>query len=224
MTRCASIESKTSRALPASAWVVVFLVFLVVSALPASAQDDQEFVPDEPAESASSEEEDLGDFDDEGEIGFEEGEFVPEGEAFGGDSFGEGLDLGNVDDLLAADEEVMSDPGTYSYEPGARRDPFRSLLRQRDTVDRPTERPEGLPGLLIDELRVQGIFMLPEGPVAQVMSSRQETSFLIRPGDELWDGDVERITLDEVVFKQEVNDPTALKPFREIVKKLDPAR
>lgn len=213
MTRCASIESKTSRALRPRAWFLVFLVSLLVSALPALAQDDQEFVPDEPAETKSS---DAGDYGD-------EGEFVPEGESFDGEAFGEQMDLGNVDDLLAADEEVMSDPGTYSYEPGARRDPFRSLLQRRDTVDRPQERPEGLPGLLIDELRVQGIFMLPEGPVAQVMSSRQETSFLIRPGDELWDGDVEKITLDEVIFKQEVNDPTALKPFREIVKKLDPA-
>ena len=28
---------------------------------------------------------------------------------------------------------------------------------------------------------------------------------------------------DEVVFKQIVQDPTALKPFREVVKKLNPS-
>ena len=38
----------------------------------------------------------------------------------------------------------------------------------------------------------------------------------------LKDGDVIRITRHEVVFKQIVNDPTALKPFREVVKKLSP--
>ena len=213
---------------------LLMAVALVVSA-PAGAQDEQEFVPaEEEAGTAASDdaESDGGDASafDEGDVDgsegtetLDDGQFVPDDEGFE-ETFGDGLDLGNVDDLLAADEEVMSDPGTYTYDPGARRDPFRSLLRRRNAKNQREERPEGLPGLLIDELRLQGIFMLPDGPVAQVMSSREETSFLIRPGDELWDGDVVRITLDEVIFKQSVNDPTALKPFREVVKKLNPAK
>ena len=44
----------------------------------------------------------------------------------------------------------------------------------------------------------------------------------MREGDQLYDGDVVRITQNEVVFKQIVNDPTVLKPFREVVKKLNP--
>ena len=36
------------------------------------------------------------------------------------------------------------------------------------------------------------------------------------------DGDVVNITLNEVVFRQNVQDPTALKPFREVVKALNP--
>ena len=58
--------------------------------------------------------------------------------------------------------------------------------------------------------------------MAQVQSAREETSYLLRPGDQLWDGDVISITLSEVVFKQVVDDPTALKPFREVVKRLNP--
>jgi len=138
-------------------------------------------------------------------------------------AFGEqSVDFGAVDELLEQDSEVMSDPGTYSYDPGARRDPFRSLIQRVADSNEDRERPEGVPGLLVDEIAVQGIFMLPEGPVAQVVSTSQDTSFLIRPGDQLWDGEVVSMTLNEVVFKQDTDDPNSLKPFREVVKKLDP--
>jgi hypothetical protein len=159
----------------------------------APAQDDK-YTP-EPAETASPEKK-------------------PEGE----------VDASLVNELLERDEEVLNDPGVYNYDPGTRRDPFKSLLKTQSDrkVPRPEERPEGVPGLLIDELQIQGIFILDSGPVAQVISSASETSFLIRPGDQLWDGDVLRINLDEIVFKQTVNDPTAPKPFREVVKKLSP--
>lgn len=146
-------------------------------------------------------------------------EFVPEAE----EATEAASDFQAIDDLLALDEEVLSDPGTYSYDPGARRDPFRSLLARRVGPDaRDDERPEGPAGLLIDEIEVEGVFILEEGPVVQIQSTSQETSFLLREGDQLWDGDVVKITLQEVVFKQSVDDPTALKPFREVVKRLQP--
>lgn len=136
------------------------------------------------------------------------------------------IDASLVNELLERDEEVLNDPGVYNYDPGTRRDPFKSLLKTQTNrkVPRAEERPEGVAGLLIDELQIQGIFLLDSGPVAQVISSASETSYLVRQGDQLWDGDVLRITLDEIVFKQTVNDPTALKPFREVVKKLTPEK
>ena len=121
------------------------------------------------------------------------------------------------------DESVLTDADTFSYDPGSRRDPFRSLIETRDSIPEPErERPEGKAGLLIDEIVVEGVFELADGPVAQVQSAREETSYLLRPGDQLWDGDVISINLEEVVFKQVVDDPTALKPFREVVKRLSP--
>ena len=83
-------------------------------------------------------------------------------------------------------------------------------------------RPEGVPGLLIDEIELEGVFMTPEGPVAQIQAASDETSYLLRPNDQLWDGDVIRISLNEITFKQSIDDPTALKPFREVTKKLNP--
>lgn len=143
---------------------------------------------------------------------------APEGESQSGDKG----QLKSIDELIEQDQEVLSRPGTYSYDPGTRRDPFRSLVRRRDVEPPPGERPDGIAGLLIDELEVQGIFVTEDGPVAQVMSASQPTSLLLRPGDRLWDGDVVSISLREVVFKQTINDPTALKPFREVVKQLNP--
>lgn len=132
-------------------------------------------------------------------------------------------DFEAIDDLLREDEAVRAGPEGTGYDPGTRRDPFRSLIVQRERPqETEVERPEGVPGLLIDEIEIQGVFELPEGPVAQVMSASHETSYLLRPGDELWDGDVVSITLEEVVFKQVVTDTTALKPFQLVVKRLNP--
>lgn len=127
----------------------------------------------------------------------------------------------SVDEILAGEEDVLA--GTaYSYDPGNRRDPFRSLLAAKNRVERKGPLPEGIPGLLIEELDLTGIFRTSRGFVAQVLASNKEKSYLIREGDELYDGDVMSITQNEVVFKQIVNDPTVIKPFREVVKKLSP--
>jgi len=132
-----------------------------------------------------------------------------------------GADTTSVDEILAGEEDVLA--GTaYSYDPGNRRDPFRSLLAAKNRVERKGPLPEGIPGLLIEELDLTGIFKTTSGFVAQVLASNKAKSYLIREGDELYDGDVMSITQNEVVFKQIVNDPTVIKPFREVVKKLSP--
>lgn len=127
----------------------------------------------------------------------------------------------DVDEILMDDAAMMAGEGYY-YDPGGRRDPFRSLLAARDRLEFRGPRPEGIPGLLIDEIDITGIFVTPEGPVAQVAAADQEKSYLLRVGDQLYDGDVISISANEAVFKQIVDDPTALKPFREVSKKLNP--
>jgi hypothetical protein len=126
-----------------------------------------------------------------------------------------------IDEILEGEEAVLQGFET-SYDPAGRRDPFRSLLT---TVNRPElrgPRPDGLAGLLVDEIRVRGIFRTSMGYLAQVQSQNEKKSFLLREGDQLYDGDVFRIDANEVVFRQIVNDPTVIKPFREVVKKLRP--
>lgn len=126
-----------------------------------------------------------------------------------------------VDEILMDEEAMLAGEG-YFYDPGNRRDPFKSLLVAREKLEFRGPRPEGIPGLLIDEIDVTGIYLTSDGPVAQVASADQDKSYLLRVGDQLYDGDVISISANEAVFKQIVDDPTALKPFREVVKKLNP--
>jgi hypothetical protein len=133
-----------------------------------------------------------------------------------------GPDTGKIDDILAGEEEVLSGSG-FSYDPGNRRDPFKSLLAKSDAPAFRGPRPEGVPGLLIEEIDLTGIFRTSKGFVAQVVATNQKKSYLLKEGDQLYDGDVVSINKNEVVFKQIVQDPTALKPFREVVKSLNPS-
>jgi hypothetical protein len=134
-----------------------------------------------------------------------------------------GPDLGNIDEILEGEEDVLSGGTGFSYDPGNRRDPFKSLLAGPDRPEFRGPRPEGVPGLLIDEIDLTGIFRTSKGFVAQVVAANQKKSYLLKEGDQLYDGDVVSINRSEVVFKQIVQDPTALKPFREVVKSLNPS-
>jgi Tfp pilus assembly protein PilP len=126
-----------------------------------------------------------------------------------------------IDEILEGEEAVLQGL-TYSYDPGNRRDPFKSLEVGQNRPELKGPLPEGIPGLLIDEIDLSGIYRTSRGFIAQVAAPNKNRSYLLREGDQLYDGDVVRITSNEVVFKQIVNDPTVLKPFREVVKKLSP--
>jgi hypothetical protein len=136
-------------------------------------------------------------------------------------------DLEAIERMLREDEEVLGGSG-YTYDPGDRRDPFLSLLRVTESVDVLGPRPDGVPGLLIDEIEVTGVFVTPQGAVAQVQAADKAKSYLLHVGDDVFDGSVVAIRFDrgevaEVVFRQDVRDPTAAKPFREVIKQLNPS-
>lgn len=107
----------------------------------------------------------------------------------------------------------------YSYDPAGRRDPFRSLL-VREQNKGGLERPPGIAGISIDDLVVHGIWKTKAGYVAQVRGTDNK-SYLIRSGDLLYDGEVVRVGPNEVVFRQNINDPQSVKPFREVTKQLN---
>ena len=134
--------------------------------------------------------------------------------------------LETINRILEADQEAQEGV-ELGYDPGGRRDPFLSLLSGSDRPRARGPRPEGVPGLLIDDLSLRGIFMTPQGSVAQVQASAKSASYLLREGDRLYDGEVvdirfEKDQIAEVVFKQGIQDPAAIKPFREVIKKITP--
>ncbi len=116
-----------------------------------------------------------------------------------------------------ATPEMEASPA-YQYEVGGRRDPFRSLL-VRNTAERTRARPAGLAGVMVDEVELQGTIKTKSGWLAMVRSA-DNRSYLVRKGQALFDGEVVEITATEVVFRQNVNDPTNPKPFREVTKTL----
>jgi len=120
--------------------------------------------------------------------------------------------------LIDQDESAMSGRA-YTYDPAGRRDPFRSLL-VREQSKGGVSRPPGIAGISIDDLGVHGIWKTRAGFVAQIRATDNK-SYLIRSGDLLYDGEVTRVGPNEVSFRQNLNDPQSVKPFREVTKQLN---
>ena len=122
-------------------------------------------------------------------------------------------------------QEILEEPATgetYRYDPQGRRDPFQSLVGPTPKLQ-PGQRPPGTPGFLIDEMKLQGVVKTRSGLVAMV-NGPDNKGYLIRVGDKVLDGEVIRITASSVVFRQEVNDPTRIERYREVVKDIAPEK
>jgi Tfp pilus assembly protein PilP len=79
-----------------------------------------------------------------------------------------------------------------------------------------------VPGFLIDEMKLQGVVKTRQALTAMV-NGPDNKGHLLHVGDKVLDGEVIRITPTSVVFRQEVNDPTRIERYREVVKDLAPA-
>jgi hypothetical protein len=120
---------------------------------------------------------------------------------------------------LIEQDELATAGRAYTYDPAGRRDPFRSLLVRQENRGR-GPRPSGIAGISVDEVVVQGIWKTRAGFVAQIRAADNK-SYLLRPGDLLYDGEVTRVGPNEVTFRQNLNDPQSVKPFRDVTKQLN---
>ncbi len=115
---------------------------------------------------------------------------------------------------------AASEPSAlYFYDSGGRRDPFVSLLARGADLPSTSERPEGLMGLSVNEVALRGV-VLSVGTYLAVLEAPDNKTYIVRPGDRLFDGSVKEITAEFVVFLQEVSDPLSLVTEREIRKGL----
>lgn len=120
--------------------------------------------------------------------------------------------------LLDQQDEALAGRA-YTYDPAGRRDPFRSLL-VRSEARGGARRPPGIAGIAVDDVTVQGIWKTRSGFVAQIRGTDNK-SYLLRAGDLLYDGEVTRVGPNEVAFRQNLNDPQSVKPFRDVTKQLN---
>jgi type IV pilus assembly protein PilP len=127
----------------------------------------------------------------------------------------------NMQQTLQEILEEPTSPGAYHYDPQGRRDPFQSLIGPAPKLQ-PGQRPPGPPGFLIDEIKLQGVVKTRQQGLIAMVNGPDNKGYLVHVGDKVLDGEVIRITPSSVVFRQEVNDPTRIERFREVIKELVP--
>ena len=102
----------------------------------------------------------------------------------------------------------------------ARRDPFESLTsRQEAAAKNALNLPPGKAGLQVGSLRLDGIVRAPNGMIAVVTNPQARTYFL-REGDQLYDGRVEKIGMDNVSFHELGKDAFGKPVERQVNKRL----
>ncbi len=105
----------------------------------------------------------------------------------------------------------------------ARRDPFDPLVgKDRPGSGSPERLPPGKAGLVVSTLRLDGIVRGPNGMIA-VVSNPQQRVYFLREGDQLYDGKVERITMEGVAFHEIGKDAFGKPVDRQVTKRLYPS-
>jgi len=125
-----------------------------------------------------------------------------------------------VEQILAQQEQLMRGQ-RFTYDPGKRRDPFLSLYEKVD--NRARERLAGMRGMYIDEIDLNGIVEDPAGGDVAYFTGSDNKGYFMRVGDRVYDGAI--IAIDPVrgavTFRQEIDDPRRIKPYRDVVRTLE---
>lgn len=101
-----------------------------------------------------------------------------------------------------------------------KRDPFVALV---NSSKGPGEHlPPGKAGLVIGTLTVQGTVQGSNGMIAVIANPDQRVYF-VREGDRLYDGEVQKISLDAVTFEQNTKDAFGKPIERTVVKRIYPS-
>src|SRR5512147_2271032 len=97
--------------------------------------------------------------------------------------------------------EMMNvQPGEFVYNPEGRRDPFWNLL-QGKSVKENREAIEGIAGLMIDELELEGI-VFAQGEFKALLKGPDTRPYVVGIGDKVYDGEVVAMDKNSVSFKK----------------------
>lgn len=127
-----------------------------------------------------------------------------------------------VEQILRQQEALITGQ-RFIYDPAGRRDPFRSLF-ETVRLSAGGKRPPGARGMLVAEINIVGIVRDEnDGDMALVMGSDNKGYFL-QVGEEVFDGTVIAVDprLGTITFRQSIDDPRMIKPYRDVVKRLVP--
>jgi hypothetical protein len=102
-------------------------------------------------------------------------------------------------------------------EGAAKRDPFEPLINQHKESGGGIHLPPGKAGLVVATVHVDGTIHSANGMIA-IVSNPEQHVYFIREGDRLYDGDVEKIGLDGVTFRENSKDAFG-KPIDRMVTK-----
>ena len=129
-------------------------------------------------------------------------------------------EAGETINRIMEDNEAMLSGRGFTYDPAGRRDPFRSLVDPLNAAQK-GPRPRGIAGMLISEVDLVGIVQKGKTNFAFFNGSDNKGYFL-KVGDSLFDGKIIKIdrSTGMVMFRQDVNDPRSIKPYRDVTKRL----
>jgi Tfp pilus assembly protein PilP len=103
--------------------------------------------------------------------------------------------------------------------PVNKRDPFAALINNKKEESAGMHLPPGKAGLVIATVRVDGTVRSGGGMIA-VVSNPANSVYFIREGDRLYDGDVEKIGLDGVTFRENSKDAFGHPIERTVTKRI----
>ena len=119
--------------------------------------------------------------------------------------------------------EEKPKPVTRAWGAHGRRDPFVSPIRERSVNGPLPNCTSGKRCLAIPELVLQGTVKDTTGKMMAVVANSAKKTYFLRENDQVFNGSVEKITSDSIIFREYVKDPLGRETAREVVKKLVPA-
>jgi hypothetical protein len=117
-----------------------------------------------------------------------------------------------------ADGAAAAAPVAEKVETGAKRDPFSPLINQHKDEASNLHLPPGKAGLVVATVRVDGAVKSSNGMMIAILSNPEQHVYFVREGDRLYDGEVEKIGLDGVTFRENSKDAFG-KPIDRMVTK-----
>lgn len=119
-----------------------------------------------------------------------------------------------------ADKNTSASAETSKSGPAGRRDPFISIIRNAPQGPQGPSCSVGKKCLYIPELVLKGIAKDPEGQMLAVVMSNTHRAYFLRENDQVFNGSVEKITSDSVVFREYATDHLGRETAHEVVKRI----